>query len=252
MAARIRSELSRRTVLGTGLGLALTTPLAAQEPLVVLAAASLKPALDEVAESFPQSVALSYGGSGTIARQAARGAPADAVLLAATDWMDWLAGQGVLDGDPIPLAGNRLILAAPPGAAPLPLTAEAIDARLEGGRFAMGDPLSVPAGRYGQQALETLGLWAHLRGRAILAENVRAALAYVARGDVALGLVYGSDAVGTGVVDVAQFPPDTHSPIVYPGALLRGARPGARGFLEAVAGSGPVFARHGFAPRPAA
>lgn len=252
MAAPTRSEPTRRAVLGAGLGLALAGPLAAGPGLTVLAAASLKPALDEIAAGWPDPVAVAYGGSGTLARQAAAGAPADLVILAAVDWMDWLAGQDVLAGRPRSVAGNRLVLAGPPGAAPLALTREAVEARLSGGRFAMGDPVSVPAGRYGQQALETLGLWGSLRGRAILAENVRAALAYVARGDVALGLVYGSDAAGAGVAEVAAIPATAHQPIAYPAALLGGAAPGAQAFLDRVASSGAVFLRHGFAPAPAA
>ncbi|WP_167767059.1 molybdate ABC transporter substrate-binding protein [Jannaschia formosa] len=247
----MRCSVTRRALLGAGLALALTGPLRAQSPLTVLAAASLKPALDEIASVWPEPVAISYGGSGTVARQAAAGAPADVILLAAVDWMDWLAGQGVLQGEPTVIASNRLILAGPPDAAPLDLTLEAIEARLEGGRFAMGDPVSVPAGRYGQQALETLGFWTSLQSRAILAENVRAALAFVARGDVALGLVYASDAVGSGVAEVARIPQTAHQPIVYPGAVLRGARPGAEAFLRSVAEAEAVFARHGFAPRPA-
>jgi molybdate transport system substrate-binding protein len=229
-----------------GAALAVARPARAGG-LFVLAAASLKPALDEIAAGWDGVVAVSYGGSGAIARQAASGAPADVVLLAAQDWMDWLVGQGVVQGKPVRIAGNRLILAGPPGAAPLDLTAAAIEARLgPEGRFAMGDPLSVPAGRYGQQALESLGLWDRLRPRAILVENVRAALAYVARGDVALGLVYGSDALGTGVVEVAAFPASSHQPIAYPGAVLRGAGAGAAAFLAHVAASGHVFAKHGF------
>ncbi|MEM8822936.1 MAG: molybdate ABC transporter substrate-binding protein, partial [Pseudomonadota bacterium] len=118
------------------------------------------------------------------------------------------------------------------------------------GRLAMGDPISVPAGRYAQQALETLGLWDAIAPRTLLAENVRAALAYVARGDVQLGVVYGSDTRGTGVAILAELPDTTHAPITYPGAVLAGAQPGAAAFLDHVAASGDVFERHGFGPAP--
>lgn len=247
MVSRIPSEPTRRIVLGAGLAVLSAGRGFAEPSLTVLAAASLKPALDEIVASWDGPVGVSYGGSGVLARQAAVGAPADLILLAATDWMDWLARQDVLTGAPVPVATNRLVLAGAAGALPLDLTAQAIDARLgQSGRFAMGDPMSVPAGRYGQQALETLGLWSGLRHRAILAENVRAALAYIARGDVTLGLVYGSDLAAGEAQEVAAIPARTHQPIVYPGAVLRGAAPQAEAFLANIASSSNTFARHGF------
>ena len=249
MAGRIRFEPSRRAVLAAGAALLAVRPARAEGALSVFAAASLKPALDEIATLWSGSLSLSYGGSGSLARQVALGAPVDVVILAATDWMDWLEGQRVLDGERVTVARNRLVLAGPSGAAPLDLTAEAIDARLgPEGRMAMGDPLSVPAGRYGQQALETLGLWSDLAPRTLFAEDVRAALAYVARGDVALGLVYGSDLLGSNVAEVAALPAATHQAILYPGAVVAGARPGAEAFLAHVATQADVFARHGFRP----
>ncbi len=217
-------------------------------PLTIFAAASLKPALDEIAAAWDGPAALSYGGSGTLARQVAAGAPADVVLLAAIDWMDWLAGQGVLEGAPVSVATNRLVMAGPPGGGPVPLEAAAILGRLGAdGRIAMGEPMSVPAGRYAQDALESLGLWQALAPRMLYAEDVRAALAYVARGDVPLGLVYGSDIVGSGVSVAAEIPSEAHDPIAYPGAVVAGAAAGARDFLDHVVDARDVFARHGFA-----
>lgn len=246
MVSLIRSDPTRRAVLLAG-GAMLCAPavFAERARLNVFAAASLKPALDEIAAS--RDIALTYGGSGTIARQVAQGAPADVVILAATDWMDWLAGQGVLRGTPVPVARNGLVLAGAESVGPLALTPDGVSAALGTGRLAMGDPMSVPAGRYGQQALETLGLWDRLSDRLILTGDVRAALAYVARGDVPLGLVYGSDVVGVDVKIAARVPGNSHAPILYPGATLSD-RPEAAAFLERVAGSTDVFARHGFAP----
>lgn len=245
------SDLSRRAVLGAALG-ALAWPVRAREAVVVLAAASLKPALDEIVANWVAPAIVSYAGSGAIARQAAAWAPADVVLLAAEDWMDWLVGQGVVARPPQSVAGNRLVLVGGPEAEPVALERGAILERLgPDGRLAMGDPMSVPAGRYAQQAFETLGLWDAVAPRALLAENVRAALAFVARGDVPLGLVYGSDARGTGVTVLAEVPGTAHAPITYPGAVLTNATPGATAFLEYVAASGEVFQRHGFGPVPA-
>ncbi|MEM9796659.1 MAG: molybdate ABC transporter substrate-binding protein [Pseudomonadota bacterium] len=240
-------SVSRRAVLVGGLA-AVATPLLARGGLTIMAAASLKPALDEIAANWEAPVAISYGGSGTIARQAAAGAPADIVILAATDWMDWLVAQGAVEAPSVrAVAGNRLVLAGPLDARPLALNASDIAARLgANGRFAMGDPMSVPAGRYGQQALETLGLWSSLGSRVILAENVRAALAYIVRGDVELGLVYRSDTRGTGAAIVADIPAESHAPITYPAALLPGATDGAAVFLAQIATATDIFARHGF------
>ncbi|MCK0166297.1 molybdate ABC transporter substrate-binding protein [Jannaschia sp. S6380] len=239
--------MSRRALLAAGV-LSLARPAWGRDALVVFAAVSLKPALDRIAHAFAQTpVTVSYGGSGTLARQVAAGAPADVVVLAATDWMDWLAGQGVLAGPPRTVATNRLVLAGPPGAEPLALQVDAMLERLAGGRFAMGDPMSVPAGRYGQQALETLGLWPALAPRALMAENVRAALAYVARGDVPLGLVYASDARGTGVEIAASIPARAHARITYPGATTRGAAATAGAFLDHLVAARDLFAAHGFA-----
>ncbi|CTQ50386.1 molybdate ABC transporter substrate-binding protein [Jannaschia donghaensis] len=244
MARPIRFDVTRRGVLAAGLATAVARPSWSADGLTVFAAASLKPALDEIVDGW--DVALAYGGSGTLARQVASGAPADVILLAATDWMDWLSGQGALTRPPMTVARNRLVLAAAPDVGAVPLSRAAIVAALGHGRMAMGDPMSVPAGRYAQQALETLGLWEALSDRLILTNDVRAVLAYVARGDVTLGAVYGSDAVGTGVGIAAQFPASSHAPIVYPGAVVSD-RPEAVAFLDHVAASAHVFAAHGFA-----
>ena len=247
MASRIRSDLTRRALLAAAL---LSVPVLARgqaAPLTIFAAASLKPALDEIATGWDGPLALSYGSSGALARQVASGAPADVVLLAATDWMDWLAGQGAIAGGPVTIATNRLVLAGAPGGADVPLEADAILARLgASGRIAMGEPMSVPAGRYAQEALEQLGLWDALAPRMLYAEDVRAALAYVVRGDVPLGLVYGSDLVGTEASVAAEIPAEAHDPISYPGAVVAGAATGAQAFLDHVAGARDVFARHGF------
>ena len=169
------------------------------------------------------------------------------MLLAATDWMDWLDEQGVISAPPVTIARNRLVFVAAPGSAALTLEAGALLARLGAdGRLAIGDPVSVPAGRYARQALEHLGLWDAVADRLLTAEDVRAALAYVARGDVPLGIVYRSDAQGTDVSTVAAIPADAHDPILYPGAVVAGAAPEAAAFLERVAASDAIFAAHGF------
>lgn len=244
MVDRIRSDLTRRTLLTCGGAAMFARPVSADERVVVFAAASLKPALDQIAKGW--DVALSYGGTGALARQVAAGAPADVVILAATDWMDWLVAQGVLAGPPRPVARNRLVLAGVPGGGGVGLAPGVILSALEGGRMAMGDPMSVPAGRYAQQAFETLGVWEALSERLVLTQDVRAALAYVVRGDVALGAVYRSDAFGTGVSIAATIPATAHAPILYPAACVRDRAP-AKAFLDHVAASTEVFTAYGFA-----
>lgn len=237
----------RRTILA-GAAAALAMPAPAREaPLRIFAAASLKAPLDVLAARWDGPVSASYAGSGTVARQLAAGAPADVVILAAVDWMDWLAGKGRVGPARI-VARNALVLAAPAGAAPVALEAAAILARLGSGRLAMGDPLSVPAGRYGRQALTSLGLWDAVAPRLLQAESVTAALAYVARGDVPLALVYRSDARAPGVAAVADVPAGAHDPIVYPAAAVPGGDGRAGAFLDHVARGADVLAAHGFAP----
>ena len=215
--------------------------LRAAAPVSVFAAASLKGPLDAIA---PEA-RISYAGSGAVARQVAAGAPADLAILAAADWMDWLAARRPVRARAV-VARNALALVGPRGAAPLDLTPDAVAARLGGGRIAMGDPMSVPAGRYAQQAFETLGLWGAVAPRVLAAENVRAALAWVARGDVPLGAVYRSDARLDAVAEVAAIPDAAHAPILYPAATLADARPEADALMARIAAAGAVFAAHGF------
>ena len=175
------------------------------------------------------------------------------VVLAATDWMDWLAGQGALASAPVAVACNRLVIAGPPDAAPLAL--HRCRRSPPGSDPAAASPWATrsrcPPDATGSRRWRRWASGQALAPRLILAENVRAALAYVARGDVALGLVYASDTLGTPVVRVAAIPASAHAPIVYPGAVLRGAAPDAAAFLAHVAASPDIFAAHGFSAPPA-
>lgn len=224
----------------------------AAQPLTVFAAASLKTALDEVAAGWDGPVVVSYGGSGTIARQVVQGAPADLVVLANTVWMDWLAGQGGLTGAVVPLLGNRLVVI---GAAGEPLLEpQDLSDRLGDERLAVGQTLSVPAGIYAKVWLQGVGLWSELAPRLAETENVRAALALVARGETPLGIVYASDAVADPRVRVVyEVPADSHPPIAYPAAVTAyGHQDRAAEFLAYLASDQAmqVFLRNGFLPAP--
>jgi len=240
--------------------LALEQGGAAEEPrppaLVVFAAASLTDALGEVGRAFTAATGVavkpSFAASSVLAKQIEAGAPAGVFLSADTDWMDYLAKRALLRaGTRRDLLGNALVLIAP-AENPVHLTlAPHVDlaAALAGGRLATGDPDSVPAGRYAQAALTSLGIWEQVAPHLVRAENVRSALEYVARGEATLGIVYRTDALAEKRVRVvAVFPADSHAPIVYPVALTRSAGAEAAAFedfLESAAAR-EIFTRYGF------
>ena len=222
------------------------------QPVTIFAAASLKNALDEAAALQQPRPVIAYGASSALARQIENGAPADLFISADLDWMDYLEKKGLLAaGTRRNLLGNRLVLVAP---ASRPLTLQpapgfGIERALGSGRLALANPQSVPAGKYAKAALEKLGVWQDVAGRIAPAENVRAALAFVARGEAPLGIVYQTDANEERKVMVAGvFPAGSHPPIVYPAAALKGAKPGAAAFLEVLASARAraIFEKHGF------
>jgi molybdate transport system substrate-binding protein len=234
-----------------GLVLALLTMLtqvglasgasAQSKDLVVFAAASLKTALDAVNARFEsdkaRKVTTSYAASSALAKQIAAGAPADIFISADLDWMDYLARNNLIQTSTrFNLLTNKLVLIAPADSKlslaigrNFPL-AEA----LGDGRLAMADPNSVPAGKYGKASLEALGVWGAVAAKVAPAENVRAALLYVARGETPLGIVYQTDAAAEpGVKIIGTFPDDTHPPIIYPAALTASAsNPDAVRYLD--------------------
>ena len=251
--------MNRRQLLSAGLALVLL-PLAnvgrAEERVMVFAAASLRNALDEVAGSFPGSrVLASYAGSSALARQIERGAPASVFISADDEWMDYLESRGKLEpGTRRNLLGNRLVLIAP--------AASGTSVRIERGmplarwlgpqgRLAIGNPEHVPAGRYAKAALDALGVWNETKHRLAPTENVRLALALVARGEAPLGIVYATDARAEPNVRVAgRFDASLHPPIVYPMALVKGAGAQARAFAATLRQDSArrIFEKHGFIP----
>lgn len=187
--------------------------------VTVFAAASLRGALDEIAALSDTDITLSYGGSGTIARQVANGAPADVVILAHGRWMDWLADMGaILPESRANIGANTLVLIGEIGAEPVINATEIIE-RLSQNRLAMGQRDAVPAGIYAREWLENAGIWGQLNTQLAEVGNVRLALALVARGEAPLGVVYRSDARAEPRVDILyNVPETTHSKISYPAA----------------------------------
>lgn len=250
--------LARRALLGLALaaGLAATVQAGQPEPLTVFAAASLKNVLDEQGAAFAAAggvpVRFSYGASSALARQIEQGAPADLFLSADSDWMNYVQDRGlVVAASRRNLLSNRLALIAPAGsdvklkiASGMP-----IGRALGGGRLAIAAP-EVPAGKYGRAALASLGVWPQVKDRLAPAENVRAALLYVSRGEAPLGIVYDTDArVDPGVRIVGLFPESSHPKIVYPAAILAQSRNPAAArflaFLQSPRGRA-IFQKYGF------
>ncbi len=227
-----------------------------EDATLVFAAASLKNALDAVVDDYSKAtgkaVSVSYAGSSALAKQIEQGAPADIFFSADLDWMDDVEKNGLIANDSrMTLLGNDIVLVAPADssvsveiAPDFPL-AEA----LGDGKLAMALTASVPAGKYGKAALQSLGVWDSVAGNLAEAENVRAALALVSRGEAALGIVYATDAkADPGVKVVGTFPEDSHPPILYPVALTATAKPEARAFFDYLtsAKARPRFEEQGF------
>lgn len=218
-------------------------------PAVVFAAASLTDVLQDIARraGLSSQVKFSFAASSTLARQIEQGAPAQLFVSADEDWMNYLQERKRIDAATRRvLCGNRLALVAQgvPAQDAVPQTAEALRAALgamlqaRDARIATGDPAHVPVGKYAQAALQKLGLWPQVEPRLARADNVRAALLLVERGEAAGGIVYRTDAaLSRQVRVVALFPADSHAPISYPAALLPGATPTAKRFYDAMFGA---------------
>jgi len=244
-------------ILGSLILSILAAPAVAQDSLTVFAAASLKNALDDVDAEFAKAagvkVTASYAASSALAKQIEQGAPADVFASADVDWMDYAQGKKLIKNDTrVNLLGNRLVLIAPKSS---PLGDVAIApgfdlAALAGdGRIVTGDVRAVPVGRYAKAALEKLGVWTAAAPKMAMSENVRAALALVARGEAPLGIVYETDSkVEAGVKIVGTFPTDSHPAIVYPFAATAAGKAQAERYLAFLrsAAAKAVFERYGF------
>ena len=252
----------RRNVL-TGCVAAAVTALviqanaAEEKSITVFAAASLKNALDEVDSLFSKQsgikIVASYAASSSLMKQIEQGAPADVFLSADIDWMDYGIKRNLIKTDTREnLLGNRLVLIAPKDSKIGSVTiGPGFDlAALAGsGRIATGDVRAVPAGLYAKAALEKLGIWPSVELKIAMAENVRAALVLVARGEAPLGIVYETDAkVDPSVKIVGVFPEDSHPPIIYPVAMTKDAKPDAEQYLAflTTTEAKAVFERYGF------
>ena len=237
--------------------LLLAAGSARAESISVAVAISLQDAMEDVAAGYRNEtgheVHFTFGSSGQLMAQVRNGAPIDAFIAAADQQVDTLIEDGRLDpATRRVVAGNRMVLIVPADAQAPPEGFEDL-AEPARGRVAIGEPATVPAGQYASQVLDKLGVAASLEGRLVYGANVRQVLDYVVRGEVAAGIVYATDAIAAGadkVRVVATADPQTHAPIVYPGAVVAASRnaEAARRFLEYLAGepARKVLKDHGF------
>jgi molybdate transport system substrate-binding protein len=236
--------------------LALTFPVQAQE-ITVSAAISLKDAFTELGRSFEgrqkgSRVQLNFGSSGDLVRQILAGAPVDVFASAGLKEMDELERKGfTAPGGRVNFAGNTVVLVVPRSST-FRLEVFSDLSQKEITKIAMGNPQTVPAGRYAEQVLRNLKLWEPLKDKLIFAENVRQVLDYVARSEVEAGLVYATDALtrAGGLKKVLPAPKGSHQPVVYPIAAVKGTKNEgpARAFIAwAISAEGKhILGRHGF------
>jgi molybdate transport system substrate-binding protein len=256
MLAHARRWVAAGFVIGAAV--ALASSASAAEDVLIFAAASLKNALDAAAKQYEQDsgkvIKASYAASSALAKQIEEGAPADIFISADLAWMDYLAEKDLILPDTrANLLGNHLVLVAPADRTATTEIKEGFAlAELLGadGRLAIADTKAVPAGKYGKASLEKLGVWSSVEGRLAEAENVRAALAMVSRGEAPLGIVYQTDAAAEkGVKIIGVFPDDSHEPIVYPIAVLKQSQKvdagAALAYLKSAAAQA-IFEKQGF------
>lgn len=231
-------------------------PAAQVSNITVFAAASLKNALGEAAAAWKaktgEEISVSYAASFPLARQIEAGAPADIFIGADEESMDYLADKKLVKPESRKdFLANDLVLVAPTGGPDkVELTVAGVTGALKDGRMAVGDPASVPAGKYAKAALTKLNIWDAVQNRLALADSVRSALLYVSRGETPLGIVYLTDAKAAAkdTTIVATFPENTHAPIRYPIALTATAKEPAGKFLAWLTGpeGAPFFKKQGF------
>jgi molybdate transport system substrate-binding protein len=227
----------------------------AEQKITVFAAASLTNAISDIAAQYEKQkgvkVVNSFAASSALAKQIENGAPADVFISADSKWMNYLQDKNKIDKPSRhDLLGNHLVLIAPKGLSFKVQMEKSFDfAKAFDGRVCTGDLESVPVGIYAKQSLTALGWWSAIKSRIVGTQDVRAALAFVERGECAAGIVYETDAKVSNKTDtVATFPDTSHDPIVYPVAMVTGAQAQAKDFVEYLASpeASAIFSKYGF------
>ena len=247
-------RLLHQGLLGVSL-LILSLPAWGGGNVMVYAAASTSNAINAIAALYEKEkgvkINASFAASPTLAKQIEEGAPAGIFISADLKWMDYLQQQGrIVAETKRNLLGNELVMIAPKSKRFTVRMDKSFDlpAAFEG-RWCTCDPASVPIGIYSKQALIAFGWWQALEPRLITAPDVRAALAFIERGECAMGIVYETDAKSSDQVAVlGTFPTDSHQPVVYPVALTQEAGQEAKEFLDFLLSesAAAIFTRYGF------
>ncbi len=235
---------------------ATTTTQAPAIELNVSAASSLTDALTAVNELYMQqnknvTVVANFASSGTLQKQIEQGAPADVFISAGAKQMDALQTENLTIKDTrANLLNNKVVLVVPINSA-LDITSFADLAKDDVKQIAIGDPESVPAGTYGKQALEQLGIYGQVQSKFILCTDVRQVLSYVEAGNVDAGIVYATDAAITASVKIAaDAPAEVNAKIVYPAAVIKASKnaEAAKAYLTFLFSSEAkaVFEKYGF------
>jgi len=226
--------------------------------LTVSAAISLKDALDEAKQTYIAAnpnvnIAANYGASGTLEIQIEQGAPVDVFLSAAPKQMDSLETKGlVLEGTRRDLLRNEVVLIVPKdSSAGISSFQDLTRASVK--QVALGEPVTVPAGQYAKEVLTSLGIYDAVNSKAVLGKDVRQVLTYVETGNVDAGIVYATDALSSAKVKiVATAPTKSHSPVIYPAAVIKASKnPAAsRALLDFLASPRglAIFQKYGFTP----
>jgi molybdate transport system substrate-binding protein len=264
-AGRIRWGFLR-VWLAAALALVILPPVSPAEPggpqtqkqdLTISAAISLKEALDEIQIPFQTyhpdtTLHFNLSGSGTLQRQIEQGAPVDVFISASPKEMDSLEAKGlILAGTRRDLAKNRVVLVVPSGESGIKSFQDLTRAEIK--FIAVGEPQTVPAGKYAQEVLTHFGIYDDLKSKLVLAKDVRQVLTYVATGNADAGIVYATDAQTTTRVKVAAIAPEeSHSPVIYPAAVIKSSKnpSAAKEFIEFLLGARAraVFDKYGFTP----
>ena len=260
MKTRIRNFLMKSTVLAAAaVLLTVTATMATERPEVtVFAAASTTNAITDINRLYDEKglgkITVSFAASSTLAKQIDNGAPADVYISANVKWMDYLVERDLIEPTTRrDLLSNRIVLIAPTGSRLGEVNIAkgfALAALLDKGRLSLGDPEHVPAGIYGKKALISLGVWDSVKDKLAPAKDVRSALVLVERDEAPIGLVYATDAAITSKVRViGRFPIDSHPPITYPVAAIKGHdNEAARRYLDFLSSpeAATIFTRYGF------
>jgi molybdate transport system substrate-binding protein len=221
----------------------------------VSAAISLKDALDEISQLYRAKspgilIHFNLGGSGTLQQQIEQGAPVDVFISASPDQMDALESKGLLlAGSRKDMVRNSVVLIVPKGKTGIASFQDLAGADVK--FIAVGEPKTVPAGKYAQEILTHFGLYEKLKPKFVLGKDVRQVLTYVATGNADAGIVYATDALTSAdVTVVATAPKDSHSPVVYPLAIIKNSKniDEAKKFADFLTGpeSTAVFKKYGF------